>query len=137
DNASVRFGTLAVLRDLTLAVSSGETLAVIGESGCGKTVMLKLIIGLLRPTAGKVTFDGRVLPDLGERDLVRQRLRIGFLFQQAALFDSLTVGENVAFGLRARGGQTEAAMADVVRQRLQEVGLPQEVEGKMPAELSG
>jgi phospholipid/cholesterol/gamma-HCH transport system ATP-binding protein len=137
EQVSMRFGPLAVLRDLTLAIAKGQTLAVIGESGCGKTVLLKLVIGLLRPTAGRVTFDGRVLTDLGERELVKQRLRMGFLFQQAALFDSLTVFDNVAFGLRARGGAAEPAVAETVRQRLQEVGLPPSAESKMPAELSG
>ncbi len=115
----------------------GETLAVIGESGCGKTVLLKLIIGLLRPTAGRVVFDGKVLADLSDRELTAQRLRFGFLFQGAALFDSLSVYDNVAFGLRAKGGHPEAEIREIVRQRLQEVGLPAGVEEKKPAELSG
>jgi phospholipid/cholesterol/gamma-HCH transport system ATP-binding protein len=99
-------------------------------------VLLKLIIGLLRPTEGRVVFDGKVLGDLPERELTRQRLRFGFLFQGAALFDSLTVYDNVAFGLRAQG-RPEAEIAEVVRQRLMEVGLPAGVTGKKPAELSG
>ncbi len=134
---SMRFGPLAVLRDVTLEIRAGQTVAVIGESGCGKTVTLKLIIGLLQPTVGRVTFDGRVLTDLGDRDLVKQRLRMGFLFQQAALFDSLTVFDNVAFGPRAKGGFTEEQLRQRVRERLQEVGLPPTAEAKMPAELSG
>jgi phospholipid/cholesterol/gamma-HCH transport system ATP-binding protein len=137
EQASVRFGAHPVLRDLSLSVPHGQTVAVIGESGCGKTVLLKLIVGLLRPTAGRVQFDGRVLADLPDQDLVRQRLRIGFLFQGAALFDSLTVFENVAFGLRAHRRISDAEMRDRVRHRLQEVGLPPNVEAKMPAELSG
>src|SRR5262245_5263303 len=137
DHVSMQFGPQQVLRDLNLAVQRGETLAVIGESGCGKTVLLKLIIALLRPTAGRVTFDGTVLADLPDRELTRQRLRFGFLFQGAALFDSLTVFENVAFGLREMRRFTEADIRDRVRQRLQEVGLPPGVEAKKPAELSG
>jgi phospholipid/cholesterol/gamma-HCH transport system ATP-binding protein len=126
-----------VLRDITLGVPHGQTVAIIGESGCGKTVTLKLIVGLLRPTAGQVLFDSHALAELNDRELVRQRLRIGFLFQGAALFDSLTVYDNVAFGLRAQRRLTDAEMRDRARQRLQEVGLPDGVEQKMPAELSG
>jgi len=165
DQVTMGFGDQTVLRRITLDVARGETLVVIGESGCGKTVLLKLIIGLLTPTAGRVTFDGRVLADLGDRELTRQRLRFGFLFQGAALFDSLTIFENVAFGLReaARGEPTrvkgepgwpgprvsagsstpsarrrdESAIRETVRQRLQEVGLPDGVEQQKPAELSG
>ena len=134
--AGVSFNSHAVLRDVVLSVPTGQTLAVIGESGCGKTVTLKLIVGLLRPTAGEVLFDGKPIGNLSDQELVRQRLRIGFLFQGAALFDSLTVYDNVAFGLRAQR-RPEAEIREVVRQRLQEVGLPDGVETKMPAELSG
>jgi phospholipid/cholesterol/gamma-HCH transport system ATP-binding protein len=137
ERVALTFGTQAVLRDVNLAVPHGQTVVVIGESGCGKTVLLKLIVGLLRPTAGRVLFDGRVLADLSDRELVEQRLRIGFLFQGAALFDSLSVFDNVAFGLRAHRRLTDAEIGERVRQRLQEVGLPPNVEPKMPAELSG
>jgi phospholipid/cholesterol/gamma-HCH transport system ATP-binding protein len=134
---SMRFGPQPVLRDVSLDVSRGQTLVVIGESGCGKTVLLKLAIGLLRPTTGTVLFDGKTLLDLSERELTRQRLRFGFLFQGAALFDSMTVFDNVAFGLRAQGGWPETEVRERVRQRLQEVGLPMTVAEKKPAELSG
>src|SRR4051812_11180351 len=107
ERVAMQFGVQPVLRDLTLQVRRGETLAVIGESGCGKTVLLKLMIGLLRPSAGRVLFDAQVLAELRERDLTTQRLRFGFLFQGAALFDSLSVHDNVAFGLRAKGGRTD------------------------------
>src|SRR5262245_47218534 len=94
EHVSISFGGQRVLEDITLAVRRGQTLVVIGESGCGKTVLLKLLIGLLRPTRGRVTFDGQVLVDLPDRELTRQRLRFGFLFQGAALFDSLDVYDN-------------------------------------------
>jgi phospholipid/cholesterol/gamma-HCH transport system ATP-binding protein len=137
DNVSMKFGNQEVLRDIHLNVKKGETVAIIGESGCGKTVLLKLMIGLLRPTSGKVTFDGQVLADLDEDRLTRERLRFGFLFQGAALFDSLTVFENVSFCLREVENLSTSVIRDRVRQRLQEVGLPGDVEGKKPAELSG
>jgi phospholipid/cholesterol/gamma-HCH transport system ATP-binding protein len=137
ENVSMQFGTQRVLRDISLQINRGETLVVIGESGCGKTVILKLIIALLRPSAGRITFDSRVLTDLPEKELTRQRLRFGFLFQNAALFDSLSVFENVAFGLRAHRRSREDAISDIVRQRLLEVGLPMSVAQKMPSELSG
>src|SRR5215469_12831175 len=137
ERVAMQFGPHPVLRDLNLQVRRGETLVVIGESGCGKTVLLKLIIGLLRPTAGRVLFDGKALADLRERDLTAQRLRFGFLFQGAALFDSLSVYDNVAFGLRAQGRVPETEIREIVRQRLQEVGLPPNVVSKKPAELSG
>jgi len=137
ERVSIQFGAQRVLNDIRLNVERGRTLVVVGESGCGKTVLLKLIIGLLRPTSGRVTFDGRVLADLSERELTRQRLRFGFLFQGAALFDSLSVADNVAFGLRMQRRLVEAEIRLKVRQRLQEVGLPAGVENKKPAELSG
>src|SRR5262245_52562008 len=92
---SVRFGGQAALRDIGFEIPRGQTLAVIGESGCGKTVLLKSIIGLVRPTAGHTEIGGRDLYELSDRELAEQRLRFGFLFQQAALFDSMTVEQNV------------------------------------------
>jgi phospholipid/cholesterol/gamma-HCH transport system ATP-binding protein len=137
ERVGVRFGAQPVLRDVDLGIGKGQTVCVVGESGCGKTVLLKLIVGLLRPTAGRVSFDGRVLTDLGDRELTRQRLRIGFLFQGAALFDSLNVYDNVALGLREQRRFAEEDIRERVKQRLQEVGLPAGVEAKKPAELSG
>ncbi|MCS6852449.1 MAG: ATP-binding cassette domain-containing protein [Gemmataceae bacterium] len=137
ERVGMEFGPHRVLRDITLTIRPGQTLAVIGESGCGKTVFLKLLIGLLRPSHGRVAFDGRVLVDLDDRELTRQRLRFGFLFQGAALFDSLSVFDNVALGLREQRRFTEAEIHDRVRQRLLEVGLPWSVASKKPAELSG
>lgn len=126
-----------VLYDINLDVVRGETVVVIGESGCGKTVLLKLLIALLKPTAGTVTFDGKSLADLNDAELTQQRLRLGILFQGAALFDSMTVYDNVAFGLREQRKLSEREIADLVRQRLLEVGLPASAESKKPAELSG
>jgi phospholipid/cholesterol/gamma-HCH transport system ATP-binding protein len=137
EHVDVTFDGQRVLKDIDFGVRPGETLVIIGESGCGKTVLLKLIIGLLTPTAGRIVFDGRVLAELGERELTRQRLRFGFLFQGSALFDSLSVYDNVAFGLREQRRLSESAIRDRVRQRLQEVGLPSSAETKKPAELSG
>jgi phospholipid/cholesterol/gamma-HCH transport system ATP-binding protein len=134
---SIQFGSQRVLHGIDLGIQRGQTVAVIGESGCGKTVLLKLIIGLLRPTVGRVFLDGRVLSDLTEDELTQQRLRCGFLFQGAALFDSLTVFDNVAFGLRAQRRCAESEVQEIVRQRLQEVGLPMTIVSKKPAELSG
>ena len=136
-NVSVRFGRHEVLRDLSFDVFPQQTVALIGESGCGKSVTLKLLVGLLRPDAGEVLFEGKPVHALPEKELTALRLRIGFLFQGAALFDSLTVFDNVAFGLRAKGGVGEAEVAARVRDRLRDVGLPPTAERKMPAELSG
>jgi phospholipid/cholesterol/gamma-HCH transport system ATP-binding protein len=137
EQVSMQFGNQLVLRGIDLGVPRGQALVVIGESGCGKTVLLKLMIGLLRPTAGRVIFDGKEWSKLSEREVAKQRLRFGYLFQGAALFDSLTVYENVAFGLRVQGCKPDREIQEIVRQRLQEVGLPETVLPKKPAELSG
>jgi phospholipid/cholesterol/gamma-HCH transport system ATP-binding protein len=136
-SVSMQFNGQRVLDNISLDVQRGQTLVVVGESGCGKTVLLKLITGLLRPTRGRVLFDGRELTSLADHELTKQRLRMGFLFQGAALFDSLTVYDNVAFGLRNVGRLNEDAIRERVRQQLQEVGLTVESEEKKPAELSG
>jgi phospholipid/cholesterol/gamma-HCH transport system ATP-binding protein len=126
-----------VLRDINLTIERGQTVCVVGESGCGKTVLLKLIIGLLRPTRGTIRFAGHDLAQLSAAELTRVRLRFGFLFQMAALFDSLTVFDNVAFGLREHKLYDEKTLTRIVTERLQEVGLPPGLETKKPAELSG
>jgi phospholipid/cholesterol/gamma-HCH transport system ATP-binding protein len=136
-NLSVQFGRQNVLRDISLTVPRGQTLALIGESGCGKTVLLKTIIGLVRPTKGDVLFDGADLSKLGDKELTRQRIRFGFLFQQAALFDSMNVEQNVAFPLRQHTDKTPGEVHRIVLERLDEVGLPETALHKKPAELSG
>ena len=133
----VRIHQQHILRNIEFTVPQGQTLAIIGESGCGKTVLLKSIIGLIRPTSGDVLFDGRNLSQLSDTELTHQRLRLGFLFQNAALFDSLTVGQNVAFPLRQQGGRTDEDIREIVLARLHDVGLPPAVVRKKPAELSG
>jgi phospholipid/cholesterol/gamma-HCH transport system ATP-binding protein len=133
----VNFGRQQVLRAIDLTIPRGQTLALIGESGCGKTVLLKSIIGLVRPTRGEVYFDGSNLVKLGDRALTRERIRFGFLFQQAALFDSMTVSQNVAFPLRQHTKKSDDEIRQIVMARLAEVGLPESVVTKRPAELSG
>jgi phospholipid/cholesterol/gamma-HCH transport system ATP-binding protein len=134
---SMRFRQQAVLRTINLAIKKGETACIIGESGCGKTVLLKLMIALIRPTTGTVRFGGRDLNALPEHELTKARLRFGFLFQMAALFDSLTIFDNVAFGPREHNLFDPQTLHRVVAERLKEVGLPEELEYKKPAELSG
>jgi phospholipid/cholesterol/gamma-HCH transport system ATP-binding protein len=134
---SVRFGRQLVLRDLDLRIPRGKTLAVIGESGCGKTVLMKSIIGLIRPTNGKVVFDGHDVAKLSDKELTRQRVRFGFVFQGAALFDSMTVAQNIAFPVRQHTGRTPEEVHEIVLARLAEVGLPPSIVTKKPAELSG
>jgi phospholipid/cholesterol/gamma-HCH transport system ATP-binding protein len=134
---SVSFGRHAVLRGIELAVPRGQTLAIIGESGCGKTVLLKTLIGLVHPSGGEVIFDRQHLSRLSDKQLTQQRIRFGFLFQQAALFDSLTVAQNVAFPLRQHTRKSDQEVRQLVLARLAEVGLPESVLFKKPAELSG
>jgi phospholipid/cholesterol/gamma-HCH transport system ATP-binding protein len=133
----VSFDSYAVLRDINLAVPCGQTLAIIGESGCGKTVLLKSMIALIAPAQGAVLFDGHDLSTLGDRELTKQRRRLGYVFQNAALFDSMTIGQNVAFPLRQHGSFTDDEVEEIVLSRLSEVGLPDTVVAKKPVELSG
>lgn len=136
-DVTISFGRQTVLRDLTIAAPRGQTLAIIGESGCGKTVLLKTLIGLITPDEGSITFDGQQLDKLDERSLTRLRTRIGFVFQQAALFDSLSIADNVAFPLREHRRLSREEAYEIVVQALADVGLPSSVMVKKPAELSG
>lgn len=137
DNVTIQFGQQVVLRDLNIDFVKGRTHVIVGESGCGKTVLVKLIIGLLKPTQGRVTVDSKEIATLSEKDQVNERLKIGYVFQGAALFDSMTVFENVAFPLREHTKMKPNEIEQAVKSRLQEVGLPHGVERKRPAELSG
>jgi phospholipid/cholesterol/gamma-HCH transport system ATP-binding protein len=132
-----RFGAQEVLRDVSFRINRGESVAIIGESGCGKSVTLKLMIALLSPSSGEVLLDGRSHATRSEKELTRERLRFGYVFQQAALFDSMSVEDNVAFGLRQNTDLSESDIGAIVRERLSEVGLPVSVCHKKPAELSG
>jgi phospholipid/cholesterol/gamma-HCH transport system ATP-binding protein len=133
----VRFGTQEVLRDVSLDIAAGQTLVILGESGCGKTVLLKTMIGLVRPTSGDVLFEGRSLPRMGDRDLAHLRTRYGFVFQGAALFDSLSIADNLAFPLREHTRVSEAEVRQIVESLVDEVGLPRATLAKKPVELSG
>lgn len=133
----VRFGRQSVLRQIELTIPRGETVCIIGESGCGKTVLLKTLIGLIAPTQGEVAFDGARLDRLNERSLTQLRTRFGFVFQNAALFDSLTIADNVAFPLLEHRHLPREETFAKVREALARVGLPPGVMGKRPAELSG
>lgn len=137
DDVSVQFGSQPVLRDISLTIPAGETLVILGESGCGKTVLLKTMIGLVRPTAGDVAFEGRSLARMNDRQLAHLRTKYGFVFQGAALFDSYTIADNVAFPLREHTRLSEREIGEIVGTLVDEVGLPRSVLAKKPVQLSG
>ena len=130
------FGTLRVLDDVCLSVPTGRSICVLGRSGTGKSVMLKHIVGLISPDAGSVLIEGEDITRLSRRELSTVRRRIGFLFQNAALFDSIRVGENVAFPLRRHTKLLDEEVRSRARELLAQVGLEREYD-KMPADLSG
>jgi len=130
------FGPKCVLDGFTLDVVEGETMVIIGYSGTGKSVAIKHIVGLLEPDKGTVFVDGLEVPALKRRELYQLRARIGYVFQFAALFDSLTIGENVAMGLRKQGDLDEKKIDERVNETLELVDLPN-VASRFPAELSG
>jgi phospholipid/cholesterol/gamma-HCH transport system ATP-binding protein len=143
DNAAIRFehvtkafGGRKVLDDVSFAVKPGTAFCLLGRSGTGKSVTLKHIIGLIRPDAGRVFVLGEDVPTLGPRALARVRKRMGFLFQEGALFDSISVGENVAFPLRRHTDLPNAEIVRRARGRLEQVGLGGDYD-RMPAQLSG
>ncbi len=130
------FGAHQVLRGLDLRIPKHRTTVIIGRSGTGKSVLLKHIMGLLRPDRGRVLVDGVDLRTLSPHALLELRKRFGMCFQNAALFDSLSVGENVAFPLREHSDFTKEEIRDIVEEKLKQVGLVN-VSHKMPSELSG
>jgi phospholipid/cholesterol/gamma-HCH transport system ATP-binding protein len=135
-NVHKAFGPKRVLEGFTLDVPEGESVVIIGYSGGGKSVAIKHIVGLLEPDEGEVWVDGREVPKLLRRDLYDLRSHIGYVFQFAALFDSYSIGENIAMGLRKRGELTAAQITDRVHESLELVELPNVAE-RFPAELSG
>lgn len=135
-NVYKSFDGKTVLRNVNLTVESGETLAIIGRSGSGKSVMLKHMVGLIRPDTGSVLVDGEDITRMSERELFRVRRKFGFLFQGAALLDSLTVGENIGLGLAELSALSREEIQSVVEEKLGMVGLSG-IGSTMPADLSG
>ena len=124
------------LRDINLTIKKGETLAVIGGSGSGKSTLLQLLVGLIRPDSGEIYIGGQEITHLSEKEMDKVRLHMGMVFQYSALFDSMTVGENVAFGLREHRKLPEAKIQRIIKEKLDLVGL-HGVEKKLPSDLSG
>ena len=135
-NVHKAFGSKRVLDGFTLDVPDGETMVIIGYSGTGKSVAIKHIVGLLEPDLGEVWVDGLNVPELSRRELYALRSSIGYVFQFAALFDSYTIGENVAMGLRKQGVLTDSEIEQRIEEALDLVDLPG-VRERFPAELSG
>lgn len=135
-NVCKEFNGRQVLNNINLEVQPGETMAIIGGSGSGKSTLLKLMIGLIHPTSGKILIDGQDIAAMNDDELDEVRLKMGMVFQYSALFDSMSVGENVAFGLRERMDYSEERIQAIVKEKLELVGLPGR-EDFMPGELSG
>ena len=135
-NLTKSFGSLRVLENVSFNIETGESVVIIGRSGGGKSVLLKVLIGLLKPDSGSVQVDGEEIVRMSERELLRVRRKFGMLFQGAALFDSMTVAENVGFAYRRDGSMPESEVKQRVADVLEMVDLPG-IENKMPAELSG
>jgi phospholipid/cholesterol/gamma-HCH transport system ATP-binding protein len=135
-NLSKSFTSLKVLDNLNLIINSGEVIVIIGRSGCGKSVLLKHIIGLIKPDMGQVIVDSNDMTRIEEHEIDKLRLSFGMLFQGSALFDSMTVGENVGFALREHTNIPEKEIRKKVADSLELVGL-KGIEDLMPAELSG
>jgi len=133
---SKRFGQLVVLDQVSLALARGQTTVIIGESGTGKSVLLKHIVVLLRPDSGEVFFHDRRIDSRDESSLVEVRRRFGVLFQMGALFDSMTVEENIAFPLRQHADLAPEALREIVAQKLRMVGLDG-LQARRPGEISG
>jgi len=135
-NVTKTFGKKVALNNINLTIADGETLAIIGGSGSGKSTLLRLMIGLIQPTQGEIWIGNDEISRLDEREMMRIRLRMGMVFQYSALFDSMTVGGNVAFGLVEHTDFSRDKIQSIVREKLHQVGLDG-VENRMPNELSG
>lgn len=135
-NVTKAFGKKLALKSINLEIADGETLAIIGGSGSGKSTLLRLMIGLIQPTSGEIWIGDDEISHMNESDMMRVRLRMGMVFQYSALFDSMTVGENVAFGLVEHTDYSKEQIQSIVREKLHQVGLDG-VEERMPNELSG
>lgn len=135
-NVHTRFGSNHVHRGLNFSLAPGEVTTLLGPSGAGKTIVLKLIIALIQASQGTIKVMGQQVDSMNSSDLTALRINTGMLFQGAALFDSLTVFENIAYGLRERGEKNEDRLAHIVKDRLRMVGLPG-IERKLPSQLSG
>ena len=134
---NLSFGDNHVLRNFNLFLNKGENVVVLGKSGSGKSVLIKCIIGLIKPNSGSIHVFGQSIPDLNNDDLDKIRMRTGFLFQSNALYDSMTVRENLEFPLRRHGiKKTKDEVDNLVKEALTNVGLP-DTEHMMPSELSG
>jgi phospholipid/cholesterol/gamma-HCH transport system ATP-binding protein len=136
-NVHKTFGRQTVLNGVNLAVRQGQTLSVLGRSGAGKSVLLKLIIGLQKPDSGVIRVNGREMTDLSREELNKVRTKIGFLFQQAALYDSLTVEDNVAFPIRRHTDIPAKEQKDRAHELLEQAGIKKEHWRKMPSQISG
>ena len=136
DQVSKSFGRRKVLEEVSFEVSAGEAFCILGKSGTGKSVTLKLMIGLLPSDQGRIVIDGQELTELDRKSLLEVRKKVGFMFQDGALFDSISLSENLAFPLRRHTSKPEKEIRDTVREKLSEVGLEKEL-NKMPADLSG
>ena len=137
EDVSKAFGANQVLDGVNLTVDQGESIAIIGQSGSGKSVMLKCMLGLVRPDGGSISVDGEEILGLKGRELERVRTKFGMLFQGGALFDSLPVWENVAFGLIAGRGFNRSEAKEIALRKLGAVGLGPDVANLYPSELSG
>lgn len=135
-NVSKYFGAKAALKNINLEIADGETLAIIGGSGSGKSTLLRLMIGLIQPTEGEIWIGEDEISHMNEAEITRVRLKMGMVFQYSALFDSMTVGDNVAFGLVEHTDFSKDKIAGIVKEKLKQVGL-EGVEHLMPNELSG
>ena len=135
-NVTKVFGKKVALNNINLEIGDGETLAIIGGSGSGKSTLLRLMIGLIKPTSGEIWIGNEEISHLNEKEMMRVRLKMGMVFQYSALFDSMTVGDNVAFGLVEHTNYSKEKIQSIVREKLHQVGL-EGVENHMPNELSG